>query len=202
MYYPGAKPGKKYALNKQYALLSQLHLLTRVYGNSVPATGAFPSKPRHVCVSSRTKRHFQTDLTRATLLSTSRHRQLLEESVLSLKFPMQTKTGMFSTWAWTPWTKRHGHLKSPFPWLISAHAHRVQGYIHCRYCVSEYTGIKLDNCDKHVLTDCKNDHSTSKMLGHVTRHSINLISASANVIRFQLVDIWDAIVSSFCTADI
>ena len=31
-YYPGAKPGKKYALNKQYALLSQLRLLTRVYG--------------------------------------------------------------------------------------------------------------------------------------------------------------------------
>ena len=32
-YYPGAKPGKKYALNKQYALLSQLRLLTRVYGS-------------------------------------------------------------------------------------------------------------------------------------------------------------------------
>ena len=31
-YYTGAKPGKKHALNKQYALLSQLPLLTRVYG--------------------------------------------------------------------------------------------------------------------------------------------------------------------------
>ena len=31
-YYQGAKPGKKYALNKQYALLSQLRLLTRIYG--------------------------------------------------------------------------------------------------------------------------------------------------------------------------
>ena len=31
-YYPGAKPGKKHALNKQYALNSELHLLTRVYG--------------------------------------------------------------------------------------------------------------------------------------------------------------------------
>ena len=31
-YYPGAKPGKKHTLNKQYALLSQLRLLTRVYG--------------------------------------------------------------------------------------------------------------------------------------------------------------------------
>ena len=30
--FPGAKQGKKYALNKQYVLLSQLHLLTRVYG--------------------------------------------------------------------------------------------------------------------------------------------------------------------------
>ena len=30
-YYPGAKSGKKYALNKQYALLSQLHVLTRAY---------------------------------------------------------------------------------------------------------------------------------------------------------------------------
>ena len=29
-----AKPGKKYALNKQYALLSQLRILTRVYGIS------------------------------------------------------------------------------------------------------------------------------------------------------------------------
>ena len=63
-------------------------------------------------------------------------------------------------------------------WLISAHARRVQGYIHCRYCVSEYTDMKLDDCDKHVRTDCKNDHSTSKVLGHVTRHSINLISTS------------------------
>ena len=27
---PGAKPGKKFTLNKQYALLSQLRLLTRV----------------------------------------------------------------------------------------------------------------------------------------------------------------------------
>ena len=25
-------------------------------------------------------------------------------------------------------------------WLISAHVHQVKGYIHCRYCVSEYTG--------------------------------------------------------------
>ena len=25
-------------------------------------------------------------------------------------------------------------------WLISAHAHWVQGYMHCRYRVSEYTG--------------------------------------------------------------
>ena len=25
-------------------------------------------------------------------------------------------------------------------WLISVHVRRVQGYIHCRYCVSEYTG--------------------------------------------------------------
>ena len=31
-YYPGAKPGKKHALIKQYALNSELHLLTRVYG--------------------------------------------------------------------------------------------------------------------------------------------------------------------------
>ena len=31
-YYPGAKPGKKHALNKQYALLTHLHLLTRIYG--------------------------------------------------------------------------------------------------------------------------------------------------------------------------
>ena len=31
-YYPGAKPGKKHALNKHYALLSQLRLLTHVYG--------------------------------------------------------------------------------------------------------------------------------------------------------------------------
>ena len=31
-YYPGLKPGKKYALNKQYALLSQFRLLTCVYG--------------------------------------------------------------------------------------------------------------------------------------------------------------------------
>ena len=29
-YYPGAKPGKKHVLNKQYALNSELHLLTRV----------------------------------------------------------------------------------------------------------------------------------------------------------------------------
>ena len=33
-YYPGAKPGKKYALNKQYALLSQLRLLTHIYSNA------------------------------------------------------------------------------------------------------------------------------------------------------------------------
>ena len=31
-YYPGAKPGKKHALNKQYVLNSELRLLTRVYG--------------------------------------------------------------------------------------------------------------------------------------------------------------------------
>ena len=31
-YYPGAKPGKKHALNNQYALNSKLRLLTRVYG--------------------------------------------------------------------------------------------------------------------------------------------------------------------------
>ena len=31
-YYPGTKPGKKHALNKQYALNSELCLLTRVYG--------------------------------------------------------------------------------------------------------------------------------------------------------------------------
>ena len=40
-YYPGAKPGKKHVLNKQYALLSQLRLLTRVYGtleNSTKST--------------------------------------------------------------------------------------------------------------------------------------------------------------------
>ena len=30
-YYPGAKPGKKHALNNQYAPNSELHLLTRVY---------------------------------------------------------------------------------------------------------------------------------------------------------------------------
>ena len=35
-YYPGAKPGKKYALNKQYALLIQLRLITRVYGICTP----------------------------------------------------------------------------------------------------------------------------------------------------------------------
>ena len=31
-YYPGAKPGKKHALNNQYAPNSELRLLTRVYG--------------------------------------------------------------------------------------------------------------------------------------------------------------------------
>ena len=31
-YYPGAKPGKKYALNNQYAPNSELRLITRVYG--------------------------------------------------------------------------------------------------------------------------------------------------------------------------
>ena len=30
-YYPGAKPGKKHVLNIQYALNSELRLLTRVY---------------------------------------------------------------------------------------------------------------------------------------------------------------------------
>ena len=30
-YYPGAKPGRKHALNNQYALNSELRLLTRVY---------------------------------------------------------------------------------------------------------------------------------------------------------------------------
>ena len=29
-----------------------------------------------------------------------------------------------------------------------------------------YTDIKLDDCDKHIQTDCENDHSTSKVLGH------------------------------------
>ena len=33
-YYPGTKPGKKHALNNQYALNRKLHLLTRVYGIS------------------------------------------------------------------------------------------------------------------------------------------------------------------------
>ena len=42
------------------------------------------------------------------------------------------------------------------------------------------TDIKLDDCDKHVWTDCKNDHSTSKVLGHVTGQS-NLISTSVGV---------------------
>ena len=32
-YYPGAKPGKKHALNKQYALNSEMRLLTHVYGS-------------------------------------------------------------------------------------------------------------------------------------------------------------------------
>ena len=31
-YYLGAKPGKKHALNKEYAVNSELRLLTRVYG--------------------------------------------------------------------------------------------------------------------------------------------------------------------------
>ena len=31
-YYPGAKPGKKHALNNQYAPNSELRLLTHVYG--------------------------------------------------------------------------------------------------------------------------------------------------------------------------
>ena len=56
--------------------------------------------------------------------------------------------------------------------------------MHCHYCVSGYTGktdIKLGDCDKHVQTDCKNDHSTSKVLGHVTRQSINLILTSGGV---------------------
>ena len=48
--------------------------------------------------------------------------------------------------------------------------------------VQVQTDIKLNDCDKHVQTDCKNDHSTSKVLGHVTRHSINLISTSARAI--------------------
>ena len=54
-------------------------------------------------------------------------------------------------------------------WLISAHARWANGDIHYRYCVSEYTDIKLDDCDKHVQTDCKNDHSTSEALGHSDR---------------------------------
>ena len=33
-YYPGAIPGKKHALNKQYVLNSELRLLTCVYGMS------------------------------------------------------------------------------------------------------------------------------------------------------------------------
>ena len=32
-YYPGAKPGKKHALNNQYAPNTELHLLTCVYGS-------------------------------------------------------------------------------------------------------------------------------------------------------------------------
>ena len=40
------------------------------------------------------------------------------------------------------------------------------------------TDTKLDDYDKHVQTDCKNNHSTSKVLGHVTTHSINLILTS------------------------
>ena len=38
-YYPGAKPGKKHALNKQYALNSELRLLTRVYGTWAKCQG-------------------------------------------------------------------------------------------------------------------------------------------------------------------
>ena len=40
-YYPGAKPGKKHALDKQYALNSELRLLTRVY--STPTFTVRPS---------------------------------------------------------------------------------------------------------------------------------------------------------------
>ena len=40
------------------------------------------------------------------------------------------------------------------------------------------TDIKLDECDEDVRTDCKNDHLTSKVLGHVTRHSVSLILTS------------------------
>ena len=47
-------------------------------------------------------------------------------------------------------------------WLISARVRRAKGYI----IVSKCTDIKLDDCDKHVKTDCKNDHSTSAVLGH------------------------------------
>ena len=55
--------------------------------------------------------------------------------------------------------------------------------IRCKACGSEYTDIKLDDCDKHVQTDFKNDHSTSKVLGHVTTHSINLISTSVHLFK-------------------
>ena len=34
-YYPGAKPGKKHALNNQYTPNSELRLLTRVYGTTI-----------------------------------------------------------------------------------------------------------------------------------------------------------------------
>jgi len=34
-HYPGAKPGKKHALNMQYALNSELRLLTRVYSTFI-----------------------------------------------------------------------------------------------------------------------------------------------------------------------
>jgi len=43
-YYPGAKPRKKHALNKQYAFNSELRLLTGVYGSCKIPT---PCNPCH-----------------------------------------------------------------------------------------------------------------------------------------------------------
>ena len=53
-------------------------------------------------------------------------------------------------------------------WLISVHACQAKGYVIVQVNVQAYadTCIKLDDCDKHVQTVCKNDHSISKVLGH------------------------------------